>query len=257
MVWQTTDLLLHTPFNWNLGGFVFFATICSYNFHWYLSHHSAALSARLEWAHHHKHYHFILFWSGGALAAFFFLFITEHWFWLLIGSLLTFLYSAPKLPQKAFQWLKTIAIGKTIFLAAVWTYVTTILPLIVSDDPWRADYTWFFLGRFFYIYAICILFDYRDKEDDKEDGVRSMITYFDERGINNLFAISMILFTGLTLLLFHYGHSWKTVVSILIPGAILTGLYNYAKKNFSDYLYYFVLDGLMMAPALLMLLAGV
>ncbi|MBS1655200.1 MAG: hypothetical protein JSU05_10170, partial [Bacteroidetes bacterium] len=32
MVWQTTDLLLHTPFNLNLAGFVFFATICSYNF---------------------------------------------------------------------------------------------------------------------------------------------------------------------------------------------------------------------------------
>jgi hypothetical protein len=40
---------------------------------------------------------------------------------------------------------------------------------------------------------------------------------------------------------------------LLVPGVIVLLLYNYAKRNFSDYLYYFILDGLMMLSALLML----
>ena len=43
---------------------------------------------------------------------------------------------------------------------------------------------------------------------------------------------------------------------LLIPGAITAALYSYARKNFSDLLYYFVLDGLMALSALLTLLFG-
>jgi hypothetical protein len=44
-------------------------------------------------------------------------------------------------------------------------------------------------------------------------------------------------------------------LALLIPGFILSLLYFYSKRNFSDYLYYFILDGLMMLSAPLLLLA--
>lgn len=257
MVYQTCSLFLHGYTDTNLLLFVFFATMCSYNFHWWLTTHSATGSERLQWAIKYKSLHFILYLAGLTGSAVYVFKLREHWFWLGIGAFVTFLYSAPKLPQKAFSQLKRIAVGKTIFLAFVWMYVTTVLPFVLSGYTWRIEFTWFTLSRFFLIYAICIPFDYRDREDDKADGIRSMITLFDEHGINNLFALSVFLFGVFTLLLLLYDFSFLQVGILLLPGIIIAGLYNYSKRHFSDYFYYFVLDGLMMLSSLLMVIMGI
>jgi 4-hydroxybenzoate polyprenyltransferase len=97
------------------------------------------------------------------------------------------------------------------------------------------------------------LFDYRDREDDKANGVRSLITFLDEKGIRTLFILSMILFAGSTIGLLFYQYTALSILILLIPGIITASLYNYARKNFSDLLYYFVLDGLMALSALLTL----
>ena len=136
-------------------------------------------------------------------------------------------------------------------------YVTTALPVIVSGAAWKTDIVLFALSRFFLIYSICIIFDYRDREDDKNDGVKSMITWLGEKGINGLFIISLSGFAITTIALYHYQYSFSTILVLLIPGVIVAALYNYAKKNFSDYLYYYVLDGLMMFSGLLMLVCGI
>jgi len=254
MVYQTTRLLLHTPVSLNLIFFVFFSTVCSYNFHWYLTTHSVKISQRIQWTQQYKGLHLLLYFIGLAGSVYFFFTIKEHWMALAFGAFVTFLYSAPKLPFPFFKDLKKIAIGKTIFLAFVWMYVTTVLPVFLAEKKWQADYTLFAISRFFLIYAICILFDYRDREDDKHDGIRSMITYFDEKGINILFSISIIIFAVSAIALSIYNYTAYTIIILLIPGIITAGLYNYAKKNYSDYLYYFVLDGLMMFSGLLMLI---
>jgi 4-hydroxybenzoate polyprenyltransferase len=148
--------------------------------------------------------------------------------------------------------LKRIAVGKTIFLAMAWVYVTTALPILIEEDHLTFKAILFCISQFFLIYAICILFDFRDREDDKADGIRSMITYFNEKGINILFSISIIIFMTLTFLLKNEGIEWKNIILLFIPAIILVALYKYSKRNFSDYLYYFVLDGLMMFSGLLL-----
>jgi 1,4-dihydroxy-2-naphthoate octaprenyltransferase len=234
--------------------FVFFSTVCSYNFHWYLTQRSATGSERLNWALKYKSLHLILYFIGLIGSGVCFLLLRQHWFWIALGAFVTFLYSAPKIPLKIFIGLRRIAIGKTIFLAFVWMYVTTLLPLLISGAPWQSGFTWLACSRFFLIYAICILFDYRDREDDKLNGIRSMITWLGEKGINNLFALSIILFAFFTVALYSSGFTATILYLMLIPGVIVAALYNYAKRNFSDYLYYFVLDGLMMLSGLLLIL---
>jgi len=257
MVYQTWRLFLPGAPDTRLILFVFFATMCSYNFHWWLTTHSASVSERLQWAVTNKSLHFILYLAGLAGSIVYCWQLRAHWFWIGVGAFVTFLYSAPKLPQSYFSALRKIAVGKTIYLAFVWMYVTTILPFVVSGQPWRAGFTWFVLSRFFLIYAICIPFDYRDRADDKAGGIRSMITYFNERGIDNIFAGSILLFGVFTLLLLGHGFNWLHMALLLAPGLLMAALYNYAKRHFSDYFYYFVLDGLMMLSALLMLALGI
>jgi 1,4-dihydroxy-2-naphthoate octaprenyltransferase len=133
-------------------------------------------------------------------------------------------------------------------------YVTTMLPLLISGQPWRVDFTLFVFHRFFLIYAICILFDYRDRADDIAAGIRSLITYLNEKGILFLFIFSLLVFFISTVLLLNYGYPWPAIVVLLLPGLITALLYRKALHNFSDMFYYFTLDGLMALSSLLMLL---
>lgn len=235
-------------------GFVFFSTICSYNFHWYLTPRSTSPSRRVQWTHHHKALHFILYLAGAVGAAVYFFYLLPYLPALFFAALLTFLYSAPKLPQKAFRQLQKIAVGKTLFLTFVWVYVTTVLPIIISGAAWSVSFVLFIGSRFFLIYALCLLFDYRDREDDKAHGIRSLITLLDERGIDLLFVLSIILFFFSCCALSFYHYPAFYIVLLLIPGFITAALYRVAKRNFSDDLYYVVLDGLMMFSGLLMLI---
>jgi 4-hydroxybenzoate polyprenyltransferase len=251
MVIQTNQLLHLQYDDTGYLVFVFFSTLCSYNFHWYLSADAASENARVRWTQQHKMLHLALIAVGGVVSVWYFFHFIDHWFWLSGAALLTFLYSAPKLQYGPFAWLSRIAVGKTIFLAFVWTYVTTFLPIAIDNHHWHAAAGLFCASRFFLIYAICIIFDYRDRDYDRKAGIRSMITYFNEQGINILFALSLAGFTASTVLLYFEGFSALTLVLLLIPGALTTVLYPVAKKKFSDYLYYFILYGLMMFSSLL------
>lgn len=257
MVNQTYHFLLNRPLDWNFTGFVFFSTLCSYSFHWYLTSHSLIPSTRINWTHQYRFIHIILFFIGIAGSGYFFFFLVPHWHWLLISAIVTFLYSAPKIPHKYFKALRKVALGKTIFLAFVWMYVTTVLPIIMSDKEWHTVYILYAVSRFFLIYAICILFDYRDRADDKAAGIRSLITTLNEKSISLVFTASLLIYVVTTLWMFYYNYSALAITLLLVPGAIVVLVYNKAKKSFNDMFYYFSLDGLMALSAFLMLIAGI
>lgn len=257
MMYQTTHLFFQEDPGFDLTCFVLFSTICSYSFHWYLTSGSVIPSERIGWLKKNRYVHIILFMIGLGGSTYFFLHLLSYWFWLLIAAFATFLYSAPKIPHPWFRFLRRVAIGKTIFLAFIWMYVTSILPLIVSETSWNGGMTLYAVSRFFFIYAICILFDYRDRADDKAAGVRSLITYLGEKSISILFHSSIIVSITCTFLLQLYVKSFSSVIILIIPAIITWSLYDYARKNFNDLFYYFVLDGLMAFSAIIMLISSI
>lgn len=257
MVYQSSQLLLHTEADIYFILFVFFATICSYSFHWYMTPDDhEILTPRMQWLSRHKNIHIVLFIIGFAGTAVAGWFLLAWWQWLLLAAILTFLYSAPKIPHPYFRLLRKVAYGKTIFLAFTWMYVTTILPLLISNQSWKPAFSIFAAHRFFLVYLICILFDYRDREYDKIVGIRSLITWLSEKGITRVFVFSLSAFTIFTLWMSRLELPYYIIIFLLIPGFITAALYRYAQKNFSDSLYYFVLDGLMAFSAILTLPFG-
>jgi 4-hydroxybenzoate polyprenyltransferase len=254
MVNQTYHLVLHLPPDKYLLFFVFSATICSYSFHWYLTSESLVESPRIEWLKKHRIFHVIFFFIGLLGSAFFFFYLLPHWRWLAVSAVITFLYSAPKIPHPWFRALRKIAIGKTVFLTLVWVYVTAMLPVILAGARFTVPIILFVISRLFFIFTICIMFDFRDRADDKATGIRSMVIWFSEKGVDRLFFSSLLIAIISTLFLLHYDFSVGAVIALLIPCAIAAAIYEYAKKNFSDYLYYFILDGLMTFSALLLLI---
>lgn len=234
--------------------FVFFSTLCSYSFHWYFTGPSAIVTPRVGWLQQYRRVHVLFFFIGLAGSIlFFFKGYTAYWLWIMGATFATFLYSAPKLPHPHLQLLRNLALGKTIFLAAVWTFVTTVLPFVIQSDTWTFSNTLFTISRYFAIYMICILFDYRDRTDDKIAGIRSLITFMEPAGIHRLFLFSFGVFIVSTLLLYSQGIAPLSIFLLLLPGFIVAGLYRLATTDFSDMLYYFVLDGLMAFSALLTL----
>ncbi len=238
-----------TPFT----GFVFFSTLCSYSFHWYFTGPSAVPSERLDWLKSNRQVHTFFFFAGLTGSLYFFRFFLPYWPWIGAALVATFLYSAPKIPNHYLRQLRKAALGKTIFLAAVWTYVSTVLPVIIAGQQWETRYSLFTLSRYFFVYAVCILFDYRDRADDKAAGIRSLITFLDEENIRNLFIFSLLVFSGTTLALINYDFRLTDILLILAPGLILALLYRKATHDFGDMLYYFVLDGLLAFSPLLTL----
>src|SRR5258706_8832961 len=140
MVNQTYSVLINVSPDPNLLFFVFFSTLCSYRFHWYLASENASSSPRIIWTAKHRPLYVIIFFIGIAGALFLFFRLWHYWYWLGFSAFVTFLYSAPQIPGKYFRMLRKVALGKTIFLAFVWMYVTTILPIIISEQPWRGDF---------------------------------------------------------------------------------------------------------------------
>lgn len=254
MVVHTVSFLLRQTPDPLLLLFIFFATLCSYSFHWYLTPATSPGSTRIRWLLTHRWVHVALLLLGAAGAAVTGLQLLDHWRWLLLSAFITFLYSAPMIPHPMFRVLRKIAIGKTIFLALVWAFVTAILPILMADVSWKMEFTLFAGSRFFLIYAICILFDYRDREYDISIGIKSLITWLNKSGVLALFFGSVLISIICTLALYA---SYPSVVDqfiLLAPVAVTTGLLPLAIQNRSDILYYFVLDGLMALSGILMML---
>jgi 4-hydroxybenzoate polyprenyltransferase len=253
MVYQTALLFgLHLP--GLFYGFVFCGTVCSYNFHWYLTPPAIETPTnKLAWNLLHRPLHLWLFVLGLLASTVFAILLIQYWLFLAMSAFLTFLYSAPMINHSLTIRLRSIAVGKTIFLAFAWTHVTTLLPLLIANqvsDPAIV----FGANRFFFLYAICIAFDRRDVEKDREAGIKSLITYLSPAGIDRLFWFSIAAALASTIALLQ----WLEVGSLLCLSApiVLMGLlYNSSKKNSSDYFYYFLLDGLMALSAPLLILA--
>jgi len=249
-----TAVLFDLGFPLPLAVFVFSGTVCSYNFHWFLMPSVQVATTKLSWNQRNRKLHLVLALCGLVAAIISAWQLRQHWLALLFVALPTFLYSAPMIPHPLFTWLRKIAIGKTIYLAAVWTLVTAWLPIVTQNAGDETSCWLFCINRFFFIYAICILFDYRDVEWDRRAGIRSLITYLDDRSIHLLFWCSMSISTVMLLLLAAY-LELVMLALLALPLLILALLYRRARTDFSDYLYYFILDGLMMLSAPLVVLA--
>lgn len=251
MCWQTAQLFqLSLPPA--LYPFVFFSTLCSYSFHWYLSFDGGVNSSRQRWMKRYRPVYSALFLIGIAGVIVYTIPLLNWWLWLLLSAFITFLYSAPKIPVPLFRHLRKVAYGKTIFLALVWTHVTSILPVVTTGQDWNTGVTLWVTSRFFLIYSICILFDYRDREYDRSIGIRSLITWLNVRQIARLFVVSIALFIIATCSFYNYGWAVETIILLLLPGIFTALSYRIAIRNFSDFLYYAWLDGLMALSAFLM-----
>ncbi|MEO8209311.1 MAG: UbiA family prenyltransferase, partial [bacterium] len=245
MVLYTTQLF-NLNISTNIFLFIFFATLNSYSFHWFLTPDIHSDSERYIWVNNNKTLLLILFIISSICSLIFIYFLRKYILILLIAAAVTFFYSASKIPFKPFTYLKKIIVGKTIYLAVVWTFVTAILPVLLSEKIWEDQNTFFFINRFFLIYPVCLLFDYRDKDEDKKQNIKNIVGLISLKALRLFYYICLLIFFISSVVLIYYDFSLIQFIIIVLPGIFLLFSFGYSINTKSDYWYYMYLDGLMM-----------
>jgi hypothetical protein len=164
------------------------------------------------------------------------------------AAFLTFLYTAPKLPFRPFTYLQHLALAKTLYLSVLWTFVTAILPILSAKNPifFQPIHWIFILNRFLLIHLICILFDFRDRNDDKNHGIKSLITY---ASVKDLYFILFFITIGFFSTLWFFFQTYpvfELLISLATPYIIVLLTFRHSLVTKSDYWFYGVMDGLML-----------
>ncbi|MFZ9660991.1 MAG: hypothetical protein ACO29O_03860 [Chitinophagaceae bacterium] len=244
MTWYAVDL--HASNNTALIFFIFWSTLCSYNFHKWINLIFEKVHLRDAWDHQHRNVFLILTLFSMCMIAINIEIIIQHFYLFLIAVFSTLLYTLPNLPFKPFKWLRNIATAKTLFLAAVWTYVTVFIPFDIHIKYWASSDFIFLIQRLSFIYAICILFDERDKGEDIIKGIRSISTMTNPHWTAFMYYLSTSISLVCCFLL--YPKNQLMAIPTVIPSLIALFLFNRYKGKSTIY-YTVFLDGLMALPA--------
>lgn len=252
-----TGLLLHLDRDAFLYGFIFFATLCSYNFYWLLG----------KFSYHHKQQTIpqfivkeitgitVLAISGAGMVFCFLrgkISITP----VITAIALTCIYAIPLLPFKFLHFTRKAGVLKTTLLSFTWSYVTVFVPLQKKITEMTNSEIFVFTRRFLFMLMLCIIFDNRDSAIDKIRGLRSLATDLSARTLKWLiYGIFLILFAT-NFLSRRYGISLAQSIALQVSTIVLLITYYFSTKKQGYYFYYFVVDGMMLFSAIVTFIAS-
>jgi hypothetical protein len=252
-----TALLLKLDINPFVYGFIFFATLCSYNFYWILSKLSFASKNKIQELLKKEASNYLLLFVSLIGLLFCFLQSSLQLHFVITAVLLTILYAVPLLPVPALKFTRKAGVLKTVLLAFTWTYVTVILP-VQKDYMLLSNADLFIISRrFLFMLMLCIIFDNRDKDLDKIRGLRSLATDIPPVTLHILiYLIFMLLFTS-NFFFRSYGITLSHSIALQVSTVALLIVYFYSNKKQGYLFYYFFVDGMMLFSALATCIAGI
>jgi hypothetical protein len=256
MAFQTAQLL-HFTNSFFIYGFIFFATLCSYNFYWILSRFSFSTKTTIA-AFLKKEATGILllvFSAAGLLFCYWRSSIPPRI--VATAFLLTILYSIPLLPFGFLLFTRRVGVLKTILLAFTWTYVTAFIPMQKNWPDLSSADLFILSRRFLFMLMLCIIFDSRDIAVDKIRGFRSLATELSPAILQLLvYSIFIVLFAT-NFFSTYYGITVYQSIALQTSTIALLVVYFYSQKKQGYLFYYFLVDGLMLFSALTTWIAGI
>lgn len=263
LVYETIHLLHSVSGNHWFPILVFCCTLNIYTFHYYLKSRKPDNDGRLKWYRKYKPVVLgLLIIDTLAIAYliathFNIVFSKENIPWSLLIPFLSIAYSFPFLPgRKAlrhFGWLKLP------LLSFVWSFTTVLLPVFFFTAEKMQPQVWvLFANRFFFILALCVLFNVRDYEEDKNDRVITPVVALGTKNIL-LYGKWMLSFLNLiaALLVCRYFNLYSgfQYVAVFTPVLLLFLLFHYFSFSRNEIEFLVLHDGLMPVKALLLIFA--
>ena len=238
-----TFLLLHLQISCNTIAFVFFSTICSYNFYWLVSKYHF-VNDKNNFVRNNLTYLYLLV-SGAIGALFFFLNHSLSLISVFISILLTLLYSMPLWPFEFTKKMQQIGFVKTILLAFTWAFVTVILPA-ESEMVISLPTLILFSTRFLFMLMLCIIFDMRDVDIDKINGLQSLVSKMNLGKMKKVFFVILFFYLITSVLFFYTSLSLTHVLQSVFMAIVLLAAFRKSLQPQNYIFYYFYIDGLML-----------
>ena len=244
-----TALVLHTHNSLSLYGFIFFSTICSYNFYWLLSKFYFKKNG-VSFDFIKEHLSFVILFVSALIGTVYFLievsFLIPYVF---IGMFFTLLYSLPLWPFKFSKKLQRVGFFKTVLLAFTWAYITTIFPAVNLLSTAFMPVCVLLAARFCFMLLLCIIFDKRDITVDKSHGLHSLATDTASKTLNTIIYIVFVSYFIMGLLLRYHFNDKSQMFAFLITGGFVWWVYTLSLRKQGYLFYYFLVDGLMLVSA--------
>jgi hypothetical protein len=251
-----TALLLHINLSVYLYVFVFFSTVCSYNFYWLLS--GYAFTGQSLQLFLKRHYTNAIVFGVAAIGLLFSLFNLKDLLpFISIGLLLTLLYAVPLLPFKIFHFTRKAGLLKTFLLAFTWAFVTVYIPYKTSPAGSFTTLAIVFNNRFIFMLMLCIIFDARDTSIDKIHGLQSLTTILKPTTVSYIMAVLFIAFISNGIVFRIYLNEPVQIIPLLVTGAATALVYFFSQKKQGYFFYYFLVDGLMLFSAITAYVASI
>lgn len=252
-----TGQLLHVEIPAFLYGFIFFATLCSYNFYWILSRFAFAGNMPVAAFLKKEATGIALFLISSIGLVTCLGMSSVQWIHVAIAVLLTVVYSIPLLPFTFLHFTRKAGVLKTVLLAFTWAYVTAFLPLQKDWMLLNSAEVFILTRRFLFMLMLCIIFDNRDEAVDKIRGLHSLATDLKPNQLLMLIAVIFIILFGTNFLSVNYGISLAQSIALQTSTIALLVVYFFSTRKQGYLFYYFIVDGLMLFSALATFVAGI
>lgn len=253
LIQSTVVQIKQTSHLWAYSVLAFFATLFVYNFQriFYKAPQSTA-SIRRIWISEHPQLIRGFAAVGFIGAGISFLFNDYKIVVYLLPLLaLCIFYFVPFIRLRKNPWLKLLT------LVSVWTMVTAVVPMLLGHIPFDQNALLHILVRFVFMIAICIPFDIRDLQLDKEDDVITIPHLIGEKKARGLAFAFMVLYGILIILEYRLQMINPEVMAALISCAAISAvivLMSSTKR--SEYFYVAGIDGTMLVQGGLVILAN-
>src|ERR1019366_9116027 len=188
----------------------------------------------------------ILLISFLATACFFFLLDRSVKITVVILAAVTAFYGFVQIPfTKPKIKLRDLGLLKTIFVAIVWSVTTVIVPL-ANDSVEPQMLVFLLLRRFLFLLALTMVFEIKDMEGDKENGLKTLPTAI---GISNTKLLAQIILFVLMGIIkvqyFFFEVSLSNMLAVNLSLLVSIFCIQPVNEKTQDNWYYFVLDGMM------------
>jgi hypothetical protein len=251
-----TAILLHIDLTVYLYAFIFFSTICSYNFYWLLSAYFFSVKP-LPLFFKQYYTNIIVFTVGGIGMLVSIQYIANLLPVISLGMVFTLLYAIPLLPFKVFRIARKAGLLKTFLLAFTWSFVTVYIPYKQTPAGNFITLVMLFNNRFLFMLMLCIIFDARDTRVDKIRGLQSLTTMIKPATVQYIMIAIFTAYIINGIVLRAYYDNPVQIIALLVTGVITAVVYFFSLQKQGYFFYYFLVDGLMLFSALATYVASI
>lgn len=179
---------------------------------------------------------------------------------IILFPLIALTYTYNLLPFPNMKKLRRIGWLKPFVIGFVWSGFVTVYPIIFYQiqigshaEIFALPSGWLWLKNFMFISTLCIMFDIKDYEEDKVNGLKTFAVQFGASNTIRFIIIPLVLIGIFSFLRFtiHQGFPFLRIAINFIPYILLLiSAYTLLHKKRSIIYYLSVIDGLMIVKAI-------